>query len=59
MGIINMMIVVPMIIQNLTFGFILRNFLGNNAGYAVALAGVLLLVAALATLLIKTKPQTH
>lgn len=59
MGIINMMIVIPMIIQNLTFGFILRTFLDNNAGYAVALAGILLLIAALATLLIQTKPQTH
>lgn len=59
MGIINMMIVIPMIIQNITFGFILRNFLGNNAGHAVALAGILLLVAALATLLIKTKPETN
>jgi maltose/moltooligosaccharide transporter len=59
MGIINMMIVIPMIIQNITFGFILRTFLNNNAGYAVALAGILLLIAALATLLIKTKPETN
>ncbi len=59
MGIINMMIVIPMIIQNITFGFILRTFLNNNAEYAVALAGILLLVAALATLLIKTKPETN
>jgi maltose/moltooligosaccharide transporter len=59
MGIINMMIVIPMIIQNLTFGFVLRNFLGNNAGNAVALAGILLLVAASATLFIKSIPQTH
>jgi maltose/moltooligosaccharide transporter len=59
MGIINMMIVIPMIIQNITFGFILRTFLDNNAGYAVALAGILLLIAALATLLIKTKPETN
>ncbi len=52
MGIVNMMIVVPMILQNLTFGYILREFLDNNAGYAVAFAGVLLTLAALATLLI-------
>lgn len=52
MGIVNMMIVIPMILQNLTFGFILREFLGNNSGYAVAFAGVLLILAALATLLI-------
>lgn len=52
MGIVNMMIVVPMILQNLTFGYILREFLDNNAGYAVAFAGALLTLAALATLLI-------
>ncbi len=54
MGIVNMMIVIPMILQNLTFGFILREFLGNNSTYAVAFAGVLLILAALATLLITT-----
>ncbi|MBN8575763.1 MAG: MFS transporter [Cytophagales bacterium] len=57
MGIVNMMIVIPMILQNLTFGYILQNFLGNHAGYAVAFAGILLLVAALATLLIKSTTQ--
>ncbi len=59
MGIINMMIVIPMIIQNLTFGFILKNFLGNNASYAVVFAGVLLLLAALATLRIKPEIQDN
>jgi maltose/moltooligosaccharide transporter len=54
MGIVNMMIVIPMILQNLTFGYILREFLGNNSTYAVAFAGVLLILAALATLLITT-----
>jgi maltose/moltooligosaccharide transporter len=58
MGIINMMIVIPMIIQNLTFGFVLRTFLNNNASYAVTFAGVLLLLAAMATLLI-TSPNTN
>jgi maltose/moltooligosaccharide transporter len=52
MGIINMMIVIPMILQSLTFGAVLKNFLGNHAGYAVLFAGILLLLAALATLLI-------
>ncbi len=59
MGIINMMIVIPMIIQNVTFGFILKNFLGNNASYAVVFAGVLLLLAALATLRIKPEIQDN
>ncbi|MBL7876073.1 MAG: MFS transporter [Cyclobacteriaceae bacterium] len=61
MGIVNMMIVIPMILQNLTFGYILREFLDNNAGYAVAFAGVLLILAALATLLIPNdkKPNSE
>ncbi|MFN8432132.1 MAG: MFS transporter [Spirosomataceae bacterium] len=54
MGLINMMIVVPMILQTLTFGSVLKNFLGNDPRNAVMFAGVLLLLAALATLLIKT-----
>ena len=55
MGIINMMIVIPMIIQNLTFGYILKNFLNNDSGKAILLAGVFLLIAAAATMLIKAK----
>jgi maltose/moltooligosaccharide transporter len=53
MGIINMMIVIPMFIQTTTFGYILKNFLNNDSGNAIAFAGVLLLIAAAATLLIK------
>lgn len=33
MGIVNMMIVIPMILQNVTFGYILQNYLDNNSGY--------------------------
>ncbi len=55
MGIINMMIVVPMILQTVSFGYILKNLLGNDSGNAILFAGVLLLLAALATLLIKAK----
>jgi maltose/moltooligosaccharide transporter len=50
MGIINMMIVIPMIFQTLTFGAVSRYILQNDAGKAISFAGVLLLVAALATL---------
>lgn len=53
MGIINMMIVVPMIIQTLTFGYVYKNFLGENPGHAITFAGVLLLTASLATMFIK------
>ena len=53
MGIINMMIVIPMILQTLTFGFISKTFLGNDPGMAIVFGGALLLIAALATLNIK------
>lgn len=53
MGVINMMIVVPMIIQNLSFGYILKNFLDNDPRQAITFAGVLLLLSALFTLRIK------
>jgi maltose/moltooligosaccharide transporter len=53
MGIINMMIVIPMILQTLTFGFISKHFLNNDAGQSIIFGGVLLLIAALATLRIK------
>lgn len=54
MGIINMMIVIPMFIQTITFGYIMKNFLGNDSGKAILFAGILLLVAAVATALINT-----
>ncbi len=53
MGIVNMMIVIPMILQNVTFGFILKHFLGNDSGKAISFAGTFLLIAAMATTLIK------
>jgi maltose/moltooligosaccharide transporter len=58
MGIINMMIVVPMILQTLSFGFIYEKFLGRNPSSAILFAGVLLLLAAIATLRISVKPST-
>ncbi len=58
MGIINMMIVIPMIIQSLSFGYILKNFLSNDPRMAISFAGVLLIIASLCTLLItQKKPQ--
>lgn len=53
MGIINMMIVVPMIFQTLSFGYVSKYLLNNNAGSAISFAGILLILAALATLRIK------
>jgi len=53
MGIVNMMIVVPMILQTLSFGFIYKHFLGSNPGNVMVFAGVLLLLASLATMRIR------
>lgn len=58
MGIINMMIVIPMFIQTTTFGFIMKHHLHNDSSKAIQFAGVLLLIAALFTLLIKAKKIT-
>lgn len=58
MGIINMLIVLPMLLQTVTFGYILRTFLNNDSGNTILFAGVLLLIAALATLRIETTKTT-
>jgi len=48
-----MMIVIPMILQTLSFGFVYTNFLGENPSNAITFAGFLLLLASLATGFIK------
>jgi len=54
MGIVNMMIVVPMIIQTLTFGPLYEWVLGGDPLRVMTFAGALLAVAALAVLRIRT-----
>ncbi len=46
MGILNMMIVIPMFIQTLTFGPIYKYILGGNAINAMLFAGVFFIIAA-------------
>lgn len=55
MGIINMMIVIPMFIQTITFGYIMKHFLHNDARLAITFAGCLLVISALFTLFMNTK----
>ncbi|MBC8755945.1 MFS transporter [Kordia sp. YSTF-M3] len=57
MGIINMMIVIPMILQTVSFGYILKTFLGNDPRNAITFAGVLLLISLVCTLMIQTKKK--
>mgnify|MGYP000323068935 CR=1 FL=1 len=54
MGIINMMIVIPMLIQNISFGYILKHFLNNDPGKAISFGGVFLIIAAGLTMFIQT-----
>ena len=56
MGIVNMMIVIPMLIQTLTFGAIYKNLLGDNPNNAIMAAGILLGIAGLAMLWVKEPP---
>ncbi len=55
MGIVNMMIVIPMIIQTLSFGYIYKNMLGSNPSNALYFAGVFLAIAALLTLRVRSQ----
>ena len=50
MGILNMMIVVPMLVQTVTFGWIFNHLLGGKGSNAITLAGVLLGIGAVAML---------
>jgi maltose/moltooligosaccharide transporter len=54
MGIVNMMIVIPMIIQTLTFGSIYKYILDSDPSKALYFAGFLLLVAAVTTLRVRS-----
>ena len=56
MGIINMMIVIPMFIQTLTFGAIYSSVLGDDPTNAIVFAGVLLAIAAASMQWIKEPP---
>jgi maltose/moltooligosaccharide transporter len=55
MGIINMMIVVPMILQTLSFGFVFNQLLAGDPTRAIIFAGVLLLIASYFTSRITSK----
>src|SRR3954454_21811124 len=50
MGILNMMIVVPMLIETVTFGWIFDHLLDNKGSNAIMLAGVLMAIGGVAML---------
>ena len=57
MGIVNMMIVIPMFIESLSFGKIYDLFLDSTPGNAIRFAGFLLLLAAVATRFIQIEKE--
>ena len=59
MGIVNMMIVVPMLIQTVTFGWIFENVLGGQGTNAIIFSGVLFAIGGLAMLWVNPPKETE
>jgi maltose/moltooligosaccharide transporter len=59
MGILNMMIVVPMLIETVTFGWIFSTFLHNKGHNAIMLAGVLMAIGGVAMLWVNPPAEEH
>ena len=59
MGILNMMIVIPMFIQTLTFGPIYKYLLGDNAINAILFAAVFFAIAALLAMRLNEKKHNN
>jgi maltose/moltooligosaccharide transporter len=57
MGIFNMFIVIPMLIESVTMPLIYRSQLGGDPRHVLSLAGIAMLAAALATLLVRSSPE--
>ena len=57
MGIFNMFIVIPMLLETFTIPLYYKSWLGNNPTTAITLAGILLILASFSVLLIKTKKK--
>jgi maltose/moltooligosaccharide transporter len=55
MGILNMFIVLPMLIETISFRTIYNNLLSSNPVNAIQFAGVLIIISSVLTLLIKNK----
>ncbi len=55
MGILNMFIVLPMLLETISFRFIYKFLLDSNPVSAIRLAGILIIMAALLTLLIRKR----
>ncbi|MDG1062945.1 MAG: MFS transporter [Flavobacteriaceae bacterium] len=58
MGILNMMIVIPMGIETITFGPIMKHLLGGSAVNAILFGGVFFVIASVLALRLNTKSST-
>ena len=58
MGIFNLFIVIPMLIEKFTFPFIYKNVFGKDPQYALMMAGFLLLLGGLFTTIIPFRLRT-
>jgi maltose/moltooligosaccharide transporter len=56
MGIVNMMIVIPMLAQTISFGPIIKNILDNNAVNAILFGGVFFTIAAVLATRLQSAP---
>jgi maltose/moltooligosaccharide transporter len=59
MGIFNMFIVIPMLIQMVTLPLIYDRFLGGQPDNVIRLAGAMLFIAAIAVLRVKTPSSSQ
>jgi maltose/moltooligosaccharide transporter len=57
LGILNMMIVVPMLIETLTFGWIFENLLGGSGSNAMLLSGIMLGIGGICMLWVNPPPE--
>jgi maltose/moltooligosaccharide transporter len=57
MGIFNMFIVIPMLIQMVTLPLVYNSLLGGDPSNVIRLAGTLLIIAAVCVLFVKTADQ--
>lgn len=58
MGIVNMMIVIPMLIQTVSFGPIIEYALDNNSIYAILFGGVFFIIAGLLAMRLKEPKES-
>jgi len=59
MGIVNMMIVIPMFIQTITFGSIIKHFLNNSATNAIIFGGVFFAISAVLAMRLNVSSQSR